>query len=85
MELGIVERVSPGESNLFSSPLHFAEKGDGTLRPVGDYRLLNDRTELDVHPLPHIRDYTHDIAGCNIFSKVDLRKGFHQIEIDSRD
>ena len=85
VELGIVERVSPGESNLFSSPLHFAEKGYGTLRPVGDYRLLNDRTELDVHPLPHIRDYTHDIAGCNIFSKVDLRKGFHQIEIDSRD
>ena len=64
IDLGIVEKVNPSEANLYSSPLHFAPKADGTLRPVGDYRLLNQQTELDVHPLPHLRDLVHDIAGC---------------------
>ena len=85
VQLGIVERVDPSKVNLYSSPLHFAPKPDNSLRPVGDYRLLNQQTELDVHPLPHLRDFVHEIAGCQVFSKVDLRKGFHQIVIDKRD
>ena len=83
VQLGIVERVDPSKANLYSSPLHFAPKPDNSLRPVGDYRLLNQQTELDVHPLPHLRDFVHEIAGCQVFSKVDLRKGFHQIVIDN--
>ena len=85
IDLGIEEKVNPSDPNLYTSPLHFTPKADGSLRPVGDYRLLNRLTELDGHPLPHLRDFVHDIAGCKVFSKVDLRKGFHQIVIDSRD
>ena len=85
ISLGIVERVDPAKSNTFCSPLHFAPKPDGSLRPVGDFRLLNLQTELDQFPLPHLRDFTHHIAGCTIFSKVDLRKAFHSIIIDERD
>ena len=75
----------PGKSNTWVYPIHFALKSDGSLRPVGDCRGLNIRTELDLYPLPHLRDFTHKIAGCNIFSKIDLRKAFHLVFIDSRD
>ena len=60
--LGIIERVNPEDANTWSSPIHFVDKGDGTLRPVGDYRLLNDKTELDLYNLPHLRDFQHLIA-----------------------
>lgn len=83
--LGIVEKVDPAEANTYTSALHFAPKSDGSLRPVGDYRQLNLRTELDLYPLPHLRDFAQDIGGCKIFSRVDLVKAFHQIIIDKRD
>ena len=65
--------------------MHFVWKEDQTLRGVGDYRGVNQMTVLDIHPLPHVRDYIHDIAGCKIFSKVDLKKAFHHLLIDERD
>ena len=83
--LGIIERVNPEDANTWSSPIHFVDKGDGSLRPVGDYRQLNDKTELDLYNLPHLRDFQHLIAGSKVFSKVDLRKAFHLICIDKRD
>ena len=61
------------------------DKGDGSLRPVWDYRLLNDKPELDLYNLPHLRDFQPLIAGSKLFSKVDLRKAFHLICIDKRD
>ena len=85
IKLGIVEKVDPAKANTYCSPLHFAPKQDGSLRPTGDFRLLNLQTELDLFPLPHLRDFTHKIAGCSLFSKVDLRKAFHSIVIDERD
>ena len=85
LRLGIVERVDPAKTNTYSSPLHFVWKSDGSIRPVGDYRSLNAQTELDQFPLPHLRDFAHNMAGCKIFSRCDLRKAFHQIIIDERD
>ena len=85
VKLGIVEKVDPETPNLWVSPIHFVPKPCGGMRPVGDYRALNLRTELDLYPLPHLRDFTHKIAGSKFFSKVDLRKAFHQVVIDSRD
>ena len=85
IQLGIVEKVDPEKANTYCSPLHFVPKPNGFLRPVGDFRLLNLQTELDQFPLPHLRDFTHQIAGCRVFSKVDLRKAFHSIVIDKRD
>ena len=68
--------------NHWSSPVHFTLKSDGTLRTVGDYRLLNQKTILDLYPLPQLSSFTDEIAGSTIFSKVDLFKAFHQILID---
>ena len=59
LDMGIIERVQKDKSNTLSSPVHFVPKPDGSLRPTGDFRALNSRTELDVFPLPHLRDFTH--------------------------
>ena len=72
IELGIVEPVDPATPNLFTSPLHFAPKPGGALRPVGDYRELNKMTQLDLYPLPNLRSFTQEISGSRIFSKMDL-------------
>ena len=85
LKLGIIERVDPSQPNHWSSPLHLPPKSDGSLRPVGDYRLLNSKTVLDVYPLPNLRAFTDKITGSTIFSKVDMAKAFHQIVIDPRD
>ena len=85
LKLGIIERVDPSKPNHWSSPLHLPSKPDGSLRPVGDYRLLNAKTVLDLYPLPNLRSFTDKIAGSTIFSKVDMAKAFHQILIDPRD
>ena len=85
IKLGVVEKVNPAKSNNWLSPIHWVLKPDGTLRTVGDYRGLNDATELDSYPLPQVRDYAHTMAGSVMFSKVDLKKAFHQILIDKHD
>ena len=81
-ELGIIERVGPNEPTTWTSALHFAVKADGSLRPCGDYRALNDRTEADVYPLPSLRSFSTKLRGCKWFSKVDLVKSYHQIPLD---
>ena len=85
IDLGIVEPVDPNKPTNWSSPLHLAPKPGGGLRPVGDYRALNMKTELDLYPLPDLRGYVYQIAGSKVFSKLDLHKAFHQIMIDPRD
>jgi hypothetical protein len=72
---GIIRR----SDSPWSSPLHMVQKPDGSWRPCGDYRRLNLVTVTDSYPLPNMLDFSERIAGCKIFSKVDLRKGCHQI------
>jgi hypothetical protein len=69
----------------WSSPLHMVRKPDSSWRPCGDYRRLNLVTMPDSYPLPNMLDFTEKLAGCVIFSKVDLRKGYHQIPMNEDD
>ena len=69
----------------WSSGLHMVAKKDGTSRPCGDYRRLNERTVGDAYPIPHLHDLTSDLAGCQFFSKIDLVKGYHQIPVHAAD
>jgi hypothetical protein len=56
----------------WSSALHIVPKKDNGWRPCGDYRALNSRTIPDCYPVRHIHDYSHQLFGCFIFSKIDL-------------
>ena len=61
------------------------KKADGSWRPCGDFRLLNGVTIPDAYPLPNMMDFAVKAAGCKIFSKIDLRKGYHQIPMHPAD
>lgn len=69
----------------WASPLHLAPKKDNGWRPCGDYRMLNARTIPDRYPIRNIHDFTHNISGCHIFSKIDLVKAYNQIPVYTED
>ena len=74
---GIIRR----SNSDWASPLHMVQKTDGSWRPCGDYRRLNLLTEPDCYPLPNMADITSSLAGATVFSKLDLKKGYHQIPV----
>jgi hypothetical protein len=78
---GIIRR----SGSSWASPLHMVPKKDGTWRPCGDYRQLNTVTSPDLYPLPNIGDMSAKLAGCNMFSKIDPRKGYYQIPVAAKD
>src|SRR5438128_4042929 len=72
----IVESKSP-----MSSPFFFIKKKDGNLRPIQDYRKLNDITIKNSYPLPLISELLDRLKGAKIFTKLDLRWGYNNIRI----
>jgi Reverse transcriptase (RNA-dependent DNA polymerase) len=60
-------------------------KKDGMWRPCGDYRQLNAVTTPDKYPAPNIADMSAKLAGCSMFTKLDLRKGYYQIPVAAED
>jgi hypothetical protein len=59
----------------------FVEKKDGTQRMCVDYRALNEVTIKNKYPLPRIEDLFDQLKGVRVFSKIDLRSGYHQLRI----
>jgi hypothetical protein len=78
---GIVRR----SSSCWASPLHMVRKPDGSWRPCGDFRRLNLITVPDKYPLPRMEDLSARLAGCKVFSKLDLKQGYHQIPMHPAD
>jgi len=54
-------------------------------QPSGDYRRLNSVTVPDTYPVPNMLDFAACTARCTYFSKIDLKKGYHQVPINAAD
>jgi hypothetical protein len=78
------EYIRPSVSSWGALVL-FVKKKDGTLRLCIDYRQLNKVTIKNKYPLPRINDLFDQVGGANIFSKLDLRSGYHQVRIKDPD
>ena len=72
--------IQPSKSPM-ASPVFFIKKKDGSLRLVQDYRALNEMTIKNKYPLPMINDLFDRLQGAKVFSKIDLRLGYHQLKI----
>ena len=69
----------------WGSPVLFAKKKDKTLRPCIDYRQLNRVTIKNRYPLLRIDDLFDQLRGARVYSKIDLRTGYHQLRVRETD
>ncbi|SJL16274.1 uncharacterized protein ARMOST_19794 [Armillaria ostoyae] len=76
----ITESKSP-----FASPFFFVKKKDGSLRPVQDYRKLNEMTIKNRYPLPLISELIDKLQGAKYFTKLDVRWGYNNVWIKEED
>ncbi|KAL0544204.1 hypothetical protein IC582_019317 [Cucumis melo] len=69
----------------WGAPVLFVKKKDGSMRLCIDYRELNKVTVKNKYPLPRIDDLFDQLQGATVFSKIDLRSGYHQLRIKDED
>ncbi|GJS09605.1 reverse transcriptase domain-containing protein [Tanacetum coccineum] len=72
-------------SSPWGAPILFVKKKDGSFRMCIDYRELNKLTVKNRYPLPRIDDLFDQLQGSNIYSKIDLRSGYHQLRVREED
>ena len=76
--------IKPSTSPWGASIL-FAKKKDKTLLLCIDYRQLNRVTIKNRYPLPRIDDLFDQLRGARVYSKIDLRTGYHQLRVKVAD
>ena len=69
----------------WGAPVLFAKKKDKTLQLCIDYRQLNRVTIKNRYPLPRIDDLFDQLSGARVYSKIDLRTGYHQLMVRDTD
>ena len=65
----------------WGAPVLLMKKKDGSMRMCVDYRQLNKVTIKNKYPLLRIDDLMDQLRGAVVFSKIDLRSGYHQIRV----
>nr|GEV14241.1 hypothetical protein [Tanacetum cinerariifolium] len=70
-------------SSPWGAPVLFVKKKDGSL--CIDYRELNKMTIKNRYPLPRIDDLFDQLQGSSVYSKIDLRSGYHQLRVREKD
>ena len=69
----------------WGAPVLFAKKKEKTLRLCIDYRQFNRVTVKNRYPLPRIDDLFDQLRGARVYSKIDLRTGYHQLRVRETD
>ncbi|GJS53225.1 putative reverse transcriptase domain-containing protein [Tanacetum coccineum] len=72
-------------SSPWGAPILFVKKKDGSFRMCIDYRELNKLTVKNRYPLPGIDDLFDQLQGSSVYSKIDLRLGYHQLRVREED
>jgi deoxyuridine 5'-triphosphate nucleotidohydrolase len=83
-ELIAQKRIRKSKSP-FASPAFFVSKKEGGMRMVIDYRNLNALTVKNGYPLPLIPQLVDKWNGCKLFTKVDVRAGYHNVRMKKGD
>ena len=86
-----IRRITKGRHNRRStqrptgwvSPLVLVLKPDKDICICVDMRRADEAIERERHPIPTINEILHDLNGSTVFSKLDLKWGFHQVELDA--
>lgn len=77
---GIVEDVTD-EPTPWLNPLVIVPKADGTIRLCVDMRCANKAIKRTRYPTPTVDDLKTKLKGANLFTKLDMRSAFHQLEL----
>jgi len=81
LDLGFIKpSISP-----WGAPVIFVKKKDGSLQLCIDYRELNRATIKNRYLIPRINDLFDQMKGVAVFSKIDLRSGYHQLRTKEED
>ena len=80
MEAGFVTH----SNSEYSSPVFLVKNNDGGYRMVVNYKKLNNITQTESFPLPRIDEILQNMASSTYYTKIDLKSGYHQVEIDKK-
>ncbi|GJW80851.1 putative reverse transcriptase domain-containing protein [Tanacetum coccineum] len=79
------KRFIRSSSSPWGAPVMFVKKKDGYFRMCIDYRDLNKLTVKNRYPLPRIDNLFDQLQGSRVYSKIDLRSGYHQLKVQDED
>ncbi|GKB93550.1 putative reverse transcriptase domain-containing protein [Tanacetum coccineum] len=72
-------------SSPWGAPVLFVKKKDGSFQMCIDYHELNKLTMKNRYPLLRIDDLFDQLQGSRVYSKIDLRSGYHQLRVHEED
>ncbi|GJY62883.1 putative reverse transcriptase domain-containing protein [Tanacetum coccineum] len=72
-------------SSPWGAPVLFIQKKNGSFRMCINYRELNKQTMKNRYPLPRINDLFDQLQGSSVYSKIELRSGYHQLRVRDED
>ncbi|GKE90661.1 putative reverse transcriptase domain-containing protein, partial [Tanacetum coccineum] len=77
--------IKAWDQQPWGAPVLFVKKKDGTFRMCIDYHELNKLAIKNCYPLLRIDDLFDQLEGSSMYSKIDLRSGYHQLRIREED